>query len=99
MAYDTPLPPIRKLKQLADWGGPFPIHNRHLILAAERFGFGEKVISFLELFPKNAIFDTRSEFIQQCEDVEHYIRTEQHMPASFFSAINSERTTMQSRNV
>lgn len=80
MAIVSELPSIRKLKNLADWGGPFPIQNRHLKLAAERFGFDEKVIQFLELFPQNAVFQTRDDFIHQCEVVEAYIRAKQDMP-------------------
>ena len=80
MAIMSELPSIRKLKTLADWGGPFPIQNRHLKLAAERFGLGEKVIQFLDLFPQTAVFQTRNDFIHQCEVVEAYIRAKQDMP-------------------
>lgn len=83
MAYDTPLPSIRKLRQLADWGGPYPIQNRRLILAAERFELGDKVINFLQLFTKGTIFQSRDDFLYQCEVMELYVRTNQKMPADF----------------
>lgn len=83
MAYDTPLPSIRRLRQLAEWGGPFPIQNRHLLLAAERFNLGEKVINFLELFPKESVFETREDFMYQCDVIEHYLRANQTMPMQY----------------
>jgi|SRR5581483_7415738 len=87
MAFDGPLPSLRKLRQLADWGGPFPIQNRHLMLAAERFGFGDIIINFLKLFPKHTTFQSRDDFIYQCEVMELYIRTNQKMPMDFIEVL------------
>lgn len=83
MAYDIPLPSTRKLRQLAEWGGPFPIKNRHLMLAAERFNLGEKVIKFLTLFPKDTIFVSREDFLYQCNVIEQYLHANQTMPMQF----------------
>lgn len=97
MALESELPPIRKLKLLADWGGPFPIQNRHLKLAAERFGFGEQVTKFLELFPNTAVFQTRKDFIHQCEVVEAFIRAKQEMPTELIDLLQKPGTSpMQS---
>jgi hypothetical protein len=93
MALESELPPIRKIKLLADWGGPFPIQNRHLKLAAERFGFGEKVIHFLDLFPQTAVFRTRNDFIHQCEVVEAFIRAKQEMPTELIDLLQKPDTT------
>ena len=80
MAYKSSLPPIRKLQQLADWDGPFPIENRYVILAAERFQFDDSVINFLKLFPPNQVFRSRSDFIQRCHKLEALIRSEPYLP-------------------
>ena len=87
MALESELPPIRKLRDLAEWGGPFPIQNRHLKLAAERFGLGEKVINFLDLFPQTATFQSRNDFIHQCEVVEAFIRAKQEMPSELIDLL------------
>jgi hypothetical protein len=87
MAYDAPLPSIRKLRQLADWGGPYPIENRRMILVAERFGLGDKVINFLDLFTKNTIFQSREDFLYQCEVMGLYVKTNQKLPADFIDAM------------
>lgn len=87
MAYDTPLPSIRKLRQLANWGGPYPIQNRHMILEAERFGFDDRIINFLNLFTKRTTFQSREDFLYQCEVMELYIRTNQKMPADFIEVM------------
>ena len=63
----TPLPSMRTLHELAELGGPFPIQCRHLILAAERYGFPGKVITFLQSFPAHAVFRSREAFLQECE--------------------------------
>ena len=87
MAYDTPLPSIRKLRQLANWGGPYPIENRHMVLAAERFGCSDKVVRFLQLFSKATVFQSREDFLYQCNVMELYIKANQHMPADFIDVM------------
>lgn len=81
--YNIPLPSIRKLRQLAEWGGPFPIQSRHLVLAGERFDLGDKVIHFLELFPKDTIFESREDFLYQCYVIEQYLRANRTIPMQF----------------
>ena len=57
---------MRTLHELAELGGPFPIQCRHLILAAERYGFPGKVITFLQSFSARAVFMSREAFLQEC---------------------------------
>lgn len=77
MVYDTPLPSTHKLKTLAEWGGPFPIQNRHLVLIAERFGFDDRVIQFLHLFPNDTIFESRRAFVERCEALKDLLHAEE----------------------
>lgn len=70
MKYDKPLPSIRKLKKLTEWDGPFPMKSYRVIIGANRYGFDEDTISFLELFPHDAVFKTRNDFIERCEKLE-----------------------------
>jgi hypothetical protein len=88
MVYNTPLPSSRHLKQLADWGGPYPIDNRHLILLAVRFGFGEKVMNFLQLFPLDATFQTRRDFMHQCDVIRQFLRANQEIPMEFIEQMH-----------
>ncbi len=94
MAYVTPLPSTRKLRRLAEWGGPFPIKNRHLVLAAERFDLGENVINFLKLFPKYTVFESREEFIYQCVVIEQYLRANKTMPMQFIELMYTQHRHM-----
>lgn len=78
MQYDKPLPPIRKLKKLAEWDGPFPMKSYRLVIGASRYGFDDDTIWFLEQFPHDAVFKSRSDFLERCEQMEATIRAEQH---------------------
>lgn len=69
---------IRTLRRLADIDGPFPMQNRHIILAAERYGFSDEVIIFLRQFPPHAIFTSRSDFIACCKQLEAGSRPRSH---------------------
>jgi hypothetical protein len=80
LLHTSTLPSKRRLKLLATWGGPYPIENRHLILAAERFGFGEKVINFLRLFPPDTVFQSRSDFTHHSNVILQFLRVKQDMP-------------------
>lgn len=80
MTYDKRLPSMRKLKKLADLDGPFPIKNHYIVLAAQRFKFDEEVIDFLNLFPRDEIFKSRSDFVERCEELETLISSELDMP-------------------
>lgn len=94
MAYDTPLPSIRKIHQLADWGGPYPIQNKHLLLAAERFGLGEKVTVFLAVFPHNTVFQTRREFVNQCAIMMQFLRSKQEVPDELLVDLLNQHETI-----
>ncbi|HKX73478.1 MAG TPA: hypothetical protein VJM32_05665 [Candidatus Saccharimonadales bacterium] len=80
MTFNKRLPTIRTLRYLADMDGPFPIKNRHIILAAQRFWFGDNVIEFLKLFPPDAVFHSRDGFIERCKQLELLIQEERHAP-------------------
>jgi len=75
--YYKPLPSIRSIRQLAELDGPFPMHCQHIVSAAERFWFGDSMISFLKLFPPDEPFQTRDEFVERCKQLELLIREEQ----------------------
>jgi hypothetical protein len=77
MAYGNTFSTMHALRQLADVAGPFPIKARHVILAAERYGFGYRVMVFLEQFEPEEIFSDRAEFIRRCKDVKHAGHTRQ----------------------
>jgi hypothetical protein len=81
MMHKEKLPSIRTLRYLADIDGPFPIKNRHVILAAQRFWFNDNVIEFLKLFPPDTVFYSRDEFIERCKQLELLIMEEQRSPA------------------
>lgn len=74
------LPPMRSLRKLAMWDGPFPMKSRRLVMAAERFGFGDDMITFLKLFPRDEVFRSRDEFLERCELLETIIFSEWKTP-------------------
>ena len=80
MAYTQKLPSLRIMRFLADIDGPFPIKNRHVVLAARRFRFDDNVINFLQQFPADEIFASRDDFVERCRDLEILIRQEQESP-------------------
>lgn len=65
--WHSPLPSMRALGELAELISPFPIENRHITLAAERFGFNDQVMTFLEIFPRHKTFQSREAFLEHCE--------------------------------
>lgn len=78
--YDRPLPPIRKLRKLASWDGPFPMKSYRMVTSANRFGFDEDTIAFLKLFPHDEVFQSRDDFLERCRDLKIFIRSERDMP-------------------
>ena len=76
MLYNRPLPPIRDLKKLATWDGPFPMKGYRAVIGADRYGFDDDTIRFLQLFPHDAVFQNRDDFLQRCEELEGLIREE-----------------------
>lgn len=77
MQYDKPLPSIRKLKKLIEWDGPFPMKSYRVVIGANRYGFDEDTISFLELFPHDTVFQNRNDFLDRCVELESSIRDQQ----------------------
>ena len=80
MTYVEPLPSLSKLKKLVDWDGPFPATSYRVITNAQRYGFDESVIRFLQLFPGDEVFRSRNDFLQRCQNLETIIRSERDMP-------------------
>ncbi|HET8671392.1 MAG TPA: hypothetical protein VFM05_12430 [Candidatus Saccharimonadales bacterium] len=80
MTFNKKLPSIRTLRSLASIDGPFPIKNRHVILAAQRFYFNDNVVEFLRLFPRDQVFHSRDEFIERCQQLELLIQEERRAP-------------------
>jgi hypothetical protein len=78
MTYNIYHPSMHTLRRLADVAGPFPIKSRHMILAAERFGFSARVGSFLELFELEEIFLSRDDFMRRCKDIKRSDHNEEH---------------------
>lgn len=74
------LPSMRALQILAEIDGPFPIQNRQVILAAQRFWFNSDVIDFLKLFPPDTVFQSREDFIERCQQLELLIQEERDAP-------------------
>lgn len=70
---------IHVLKRLAEMDGPFPAQSRHIVLAAERFGFSDDIIAFLEQLPSHEIFTSRADFIERCKRLEASNRRQQHV--------------------
>lgn len=79
MNYEKPLPSIRKLKKLAEWDGPFPMKSYRLIVGANRYGFDDDTILFLQLFPHDDVFKSRSDFLDRCEQMAALIRAKQQI--------------------
>jgi len=77
MTYHKNLPPTHSLKHLTEICRPFPIKNRQLLLAAERFGFSSRVTGFLQLFPVNEVFHSRDDFLESCDELKVLIHDEQ----------------------
>lgn len=63
MAFRMPLPSVHSLRDLADMSGPYPMPARHMVLSAQRYCYGEAMVSFLEEFPPEEIFLDRDEFV------------------------------------
>ena len=83
MTYDRPLPPMRNLKKLATWDGPFPMKGYRMVIGANRYGFDDDTIHFLQLFPHDAVFRSRDDFLKRCQDLELFIVQEgSHGPSS-----------------
>ena len=76
MTYDQPLPSMRSLRKLASWDGPFPMKSYHMILGAQRYGFGSDMIGLLRQFPHDDVFRSRDDFINRCKELEIRIQSD-----------------------
>jgi hypothetical protein len=95
MRYENQLPPIRKLKRLAEWDGPFPIKSYRLVLGARRFGFDDDTIRFLRLFPHDSVFNSRDDFIYSCEMLESSIQADRKPAATIHTLPAAKQDIVQ----
>lgn len=90
MGRRSSLPSLRSIRELADIDGPYPIRARHAVLAAQRFCFGENVVSFLEQFSPDEIFLDREEFVSRCLTLRDYLSLQAH-PYTFMERLFRRR--------
>lgn len=86
MMYNRTLPSMHNLKKLADWDGPFPMKGYRIVIGADRYGFDDDTIHFLKLFPHDAVFRDRDDFLRLCEELEILIRSEWERSAAIVSS-------------
>jgi hypothetical protein len=93
--YDKPLPSIRKLKKLAEWDGPFPMKSYRVIIGANRYGFDDDTLNFLDLFPHDTVFQSRGDFIERCEKLEATIRAKQGAELKRVTALTASESATE----
>jgi len=73
MGSRTPLPSVHSLRDLADMSGPYPLPARHMVLSAQRYCYGEAMLSFLEEFPPEEVFLDRDEFVARSQALRDHL--------------------------
>ncbi len=73
----NPVPKEHQIYTLAK-ATSFPASKEELELSARRMGFKSLADYFLKLFPYGEIFDSRSDFIDRCEELELLIDIDEH---------------------
>ncbi len=73
----NPLPKENQIYSLAK-ATSFPASKEELELNARRMGFIELAANFLKVFPYGQIFNTRSDFIDRCEEMEIFTDIDEH---------------------
>lgn len=76
------LPSMRALRRLADMAGPFPTQAHHIVMAAQRLWFDDRVVDFVQCFSRNEGFHSREEFIERCEDLRSELLEERYETAA-----------------
>lgn len=74
--YTTPLPRLRDLLKVGQAVNYFPATRNTVLRAAVMVDAPEEVIEFLLHFPSYATFDSRSNFMLKCEELELLINEE-----------------------
>jgi hypothetical protein len=81
MIYNNSLPRINNVLWLARLSMPFPASAGAIIEIAEAWHFDKSTLDFLDLFPRDVVFETRKDFLTRCEDLELLLREEAEAPA------------------
>ena len=79
MTYEKQLPPIRQLLSLAQQT-LFPATRAEIERLAKSVGSPETVIDLLKLFSADETFNSRTDFMTRCEELELFIGQERAMP-------------------
>ncbi len=74
------LPPIQTFANVARAAGPFPASARRIVISAVAHGFHKNVVEFLRQFHPKEIFQSRSDFINRCDELELLIEEERKTP-------------------
>lgn len=72
------LPPVRHLLSLAN-AASFPATCQQIIDCATKAQASDELIRFLYLFPMDEVFESKSDFMTRCEEIELLIALEQDM--------------------
>ncbi|HSW85009.1 MAG TPA: hypothetical protein VLF79_00130 [Candidatus Saccharimonadales bacterium] len=73
-------PHIDNVLWLARLSMPFPATAGNITEIARSWRFSDSTLEFLELFPKDEIFTSRSDFLNRCEELELLMRDKASMP-------------------
>ena len=78
--YISQLPRIEDLIKVSRLVRFFPARRDDLIRVARRIDSPEEVIAFLLRFPSDMVFDSRADFMIECEELEMLISEERETP-------------------
>jgi hypothetical protein len=79
MPYTKQLPRITELTQVAQRTA-FPATRQEIVPKDDGRELSSSLRNFLKLFPANETFDSRSDFMTRCHDLELMITEERDMP-------------------
>lgn len=80
MVYTKRLPRTDSIERLARATGPYPAKARRVLRQAETLGFGQSTLDFLRQFPSDEVFESRSDLLTRCEELDLLFREEREMP-------------------
>ena len=81
MTYNTNLPHIDNMLWLRRLARPFPVSAGRILEIAKAWNFSSNTIDLLILFPEDEIFESESDFLARCQELELLIREKEKMPA------------------
>lgn len=80
MVYVKALPRMDKIQRLNDLVTSYPTTTGDVLKTARHWSFSNSTIDFLQLFPRDEVFESSADFLARCEELELMIREERHMP-------------------